>query len=118
MDIWLRFCLIFGFQEAALRSFYIKDDPGNYYITEALEYEERPVDSSTPISILVKEEGHEKPSLFLRYRDKDPNKGFIKVYPGNLKYTALNSFSNMASVLSFSGVLKDTKAFLCPVIQQ
>ncbi|XP_055331512.1 diacylglycerol kinase theta-like isoform X2 [Paramacrobiotus metropolitanus] len=73
--------------EAALRSFYIKDDPGNYYITEALEgSEERTLDVTTPIcSMLMKEDSRERPSLFLRYRDKDPNKGFIKVYPGNLK---------------------------------
>ncbi|GAV03562.1 hypothetical protein RvY_13963-2 [Ramazzottius varieornatus] len=71
--------------EAALRSFYIKDDPSNYYLTEANEAEERTLDPSTPIRSLVKEDTQEKSALFLRYRDKDPNKGFIKVYPGNLK---------------------------------
>jgi diacylglycerol kinase (ATP) len=82
--------------EAALRAFHIADDPHQYYLVDATDKEESPpsetddekdgreLDVSQAVkSQITKIEG-KRPALLLRYREKDPDKGYIKVYPGKV----------------------------------
>ncbi|XP_023933369.1 diacylglycerol kinase theta isoform X2 [Lingula anatina] len=78
--------------EAALRTFHISDDPQNYYIAEAVEKgfflaenEERELDEVEPLlGRQLRTEG-KRPSIFLRYKERDPDQGYIRVYPGGLR---------------------------------
>lgn len=75
--------------EAALKTFHISDDPKNYYVSEASEFDlfvgEKELEGDTPIRSQLKTPDGKRPSIFLRYKDKDPDRGCIKVYPGGLK---------------------------------
>ncbi|KAL3888417.1 hypothetical protein ACJMK2_000785 [Sinanodonta woodiana] len=84
--------------EAALKTFHISDDPNNYYVAEASEFEgqrgreesqrwtiaERELEEDVPVRSQLKTPDGKRPSIFLRYKEKDPDRGFIKVYPGGL----------------------------------
>ncbi|KAH3712803.1 diacylglycerol kinase theta-like isoform X2 [Dreissena polymorpha] len=74
--------------EAALKTFHISDDPKNYYVAEASEFGERELDESKPIRAQLKTPDGKRPSIFLRYKESDPDKGHIKVYPGCLKVSS------------------------------
>ncbi|XP_052250225.1 diacylglycerol kinase theta-like isoform X4 [Dreissena polymorpha] len=78
--------------EAALKTFHISDDPKNYYVAEASEFAmfvgERELDESKPIRAQLKTPDGKRPSIFLRYKESDPDKGHIKVYPGCLKVSS------------------------------
>ncbi|XP_052762684.1 diacylglycerol kinase theta-like isoform X2 [Mya arenaria] len=71
--------------EAALKTFHISDDPKNYYVAEASEFGEKELDESKPIRSQLKTPDGKRPSIFLRYRERDPDKGQMKIYPGSLK---------------------------------
>lgn len=49
--------------------------------------EERELDENSPIRSQLKTSEDKRPSIFLRYRDMDSERGMIKVYPGVLRYT-------------------------------
>ncbi|KAL8607776.1 hypothetical protein ACOMHN_039449 [Nucella lapillus] len=99
--------------EAALKTFHISDDPKNYYITEICDSGknllegalkschvsedprkhlsdpsdsgERELDENGPIRTQLKAPDGKRPSIFLRYREKNPDRGYIRVYPGALR---------------------------------
>lgn len=48
--------------------------------------EERELDENSPIRSQLKTSEDKRPSIFLRYRDMDSERGMIKVYPGVLRY--------------------------------
>ncbi|KAH3794094.1 hypothetical protein DPMN_147625 [Dreissena polymorpha] len=54
-------------------------------ILPALFVGERELDESKPIRAQLKTPDAKQPSIFLRYKESDPDKGHIKVYPGCLK---------------------------------
>lgn len=72
-------------QEAALKTFHISDDPKNYYVAEAWEMGERELEENSPIRQQLKTPDGKRLSLFLRYKERDPDRGHIKVYPGGLR---------------------------------
>ncbi|XP_063407865.1 diacylglycerol kinase theta-like isoform X4 [Mytilus galloprovincialis] len=79
--------------EAALKTFHISDDPKNYYVSEASEYGvyfagEKELDKNSPIRDQLLSPDGKRPSIFLRYKERDPNKGVIKVYPGGVRGTS------------------------------
>uniref|UniRef100_A0A0L8GK21 Diacylglycerol kinase n=1 Tax=Octopus bimaculoides TaxID=37653 RepID=A0A0L8GK21_OCTBM len=78
--------------EAALKTFHISDDPKNYYVTEASEYGEKELDENSPFRLQLTTPDGKRPSIFLRYKDKDPDKGYIKVYSGGLKVSVGSKF--------------------------
>ncbi|XP_070208433.1 diacylglycerol kinase theta-like isoform X1 [Littorina saxatilis] len=78
--------------EAALKTFHISDDPKNYYVSEICESVffsgERELDENVPIRSQLKTPDGKRPSVFLRYREKNPDRGYIRVYPGALRVSA------------------------------
>ncbi|XP_041361075.1 diacylglycerol kinase theta-like [Gigantopelta aegis] len=73
--------------EAALKTFHISDDPKNYYVAEASDGGERELEETSPIRSQLKTPDGKRPSIFLRYREKNPDKGYMKIYPGGLRYS-------------------------------
>ncbi|XP_076356051.1 diacylglycerol kinase theta-like isoform X1 [Tachypleus tridentatus] len=71
---------------AALRAFHIHDDPNNYYLIDVYDPNEKELGDFLPVQSLTRREG-KRPAIFLRYRPPEPDKGSIKVYPGNLGVT-------------------------------
>lgn len=45
---------------------------------------EKELDTSLPVRGQITSRDGKRPSIFLRYRDKEPERGFIRVYPGSL----------------------------------
>ncbi|XP_033726446.1 diacylglycerol kinase theta-like isoform X2 [Pecten maximus] len=79
--------------EAALKTFHISDDPKNYYVSEASEFAlhvsgERELEENSPIRQQLKTPDGKRPSIFLRYKDRDPEKGHLRIYPGGLRVSA------------------------------
>ena len=56
-------------------------DPRPYF--DVTEGNERELDMSLPLRGQLTVESR-RPSMFLRYKDKDPNRTYLKVYPGAL----------------------------------
>ncbi|KAK3087762.1 hypothetical protein FSP39_010295 [Pinctada imbricata] len=72
--------------EAALKTFHISDDHRNYYIAEASETAgERELEENSPVRTQLKTPDGKRPSIFLRYKEQDSERGYIKVYPGGLR---------------------------------
>jgi len=46
---------------------------------------EKELDENKPIRSQLKTPDGKRPSIFLRYKERDPDRGHIKVYPGGLK---------------------------------
>ncbi|XP_074656115.1 diacylglycerol kinase theta-like [Tubulanus polymorphus] len=93
--------------EAALKTFRINNDPGCYYLAEILdkaEGTENILDNALPLRKQLQIDVR-RPSIFLRYQEKDPNRGFIKVYPG-----ALGNSHRIKITCKFIPVSKDTIA--------
>nr|KAG5701307.1 hypothetical protein BaRGS_020669 [Batillaria attramentaria] len=61
------------------------NDPHNYYVTEICESGERELEENVPIRSQLKTPDGKRPSVFLRYREKNPDRGYIRVYPGALR---------------------------------
>lgn len=74
--------------EAALKTFHISDDPKNYYVSEASEFGEKELEKNSPIRDQLLTPDGKRPSIFLRYKEKDPDRGVIKVYPGGVRGTS------------------------------
>lgn len=103
--------------EAALRAFHIADEPHQYYLVDATDKEESPPSETDDdidgreldVTMAVKQqitkvEG-KRPALLLRYREKDPDKGYIKVYPGKV----ISSLASRQGVyFKYVAVEKDT----------
>ncbi|XP_025091817.1 diacylglycerol kinase theta-like isoform X2 [Pomacea canaliculata] len=87
--------------EAALKTFHISDDPKNYYVAEVCESGERELEENVPLRSQLKTPDGKRPSIFLRYRERNPDKGYIKIYSGALRVSA--SYKNIP-------VTKDTTA--------
>ncbi|XP_076437790.1 diacylglycerol kinase theta-like [Babylonia areolata] len=92
--------------EAALKTFHISDEPTNYYLTEICDSGksllegalkschvsddprdsgERELDGTAPIRAQLRTPDGKRPSVFLRFREKNPDRGHIRVYPGALR---------------------------------
>ena len=50
---------------------------------------EQTLDNGQPIRFQLGKRDGKRTSLFLRYRDRDPDRGYIRVYPGNLRLVSL-----------------------------
>lgn len=94
--------------EAALRTFHIAEEPKNYYVADMLERGssegeiqtlkdytefsgsrsvepiERELDVAQPVRSQTKVRDGKRPCVFLRYRDPEPEKCYIKIYAGAL----------------------------------
>ena len=46
---------------------------------------ERELDENIPIRTQLKTPDGKRPSVFLRFREKNPDRGYIRVYPGALR---------------------------------
>ena len=50
------------------------------------ELNERELDVTLPVRAQLSSHDGKRPSVFLRYKAKDPDREYIRVYPGNLRY--------------------------------
>lgn len=55
-------------------------------IFSAMFVGEKQLDENKPIRAQLKTPDGKRPSIFLRYKEQDPDRGHIKVYPGGLKW--------------------------------
>ncbi|KAJ8321813.1 hypothetical protein KUTeg_000284 [Tegillarca granosa] len=92
--------------EAALKTFHISDDPKNYYVAEAWEMGERELEENSPIRQQLKTPDGKRLSLFLRYKERDPDKGHIKVYPGGLRVSSGYKNIEVTSDMTTEDVIK------------
>ncbi|XP_064653188.1 diacylglycerol kinase theta-like isoform X3 [Lineus longissimus] len=92
--------------EAALKTFQICDSPKNFCLTEIIDKDgnEVPLDPDQPLRNQIQTEGR-RPSLFLRYKDMEANRTFIKTYPG-----VLSNNSKVKELYKYIPVSKDTTA--------
>lgn len=72
------------FLTLALRAFHITKDPSTFYLTDIYASEENAISDPTPVLNLTKKEG-KRSAVFLRFRDKDNERGAVRVYPGKLQ---------------------------------
>jgi diacylglycerol kinase (ATP) len=72
--------------EAAMRTFHISDDSKNYYLVEAIEKAEceKELDVTVPLRAQLTNCDGKRPSILLRHRERDLERGQIRVYPGKV----------------------------------
>ncbi|KYB29049.1 Diacylglycerol kinase theta-like Protein [Tribolium castaneum] len=68
----------------ALRAFHITKDPSSFHLTDLYSPEEAVLQDPTPVMNLHRKEG-KRPAVFLRFKDRDNDKGEVRVYPGKLQ---------------------------------
>ncbi|XP_031357921.1 diacylglycerol kinase theta isoform X3 [Photinus pyralis] len=68
----------------ALRAHHITKDPNNFYLTDLYSPDETQLQDPTPVPNLHHKEG-KRPAVFLRFRDRDNDKGEVRVFPGKLQ---------------------------------
>ncbi|KAF2901044.1 hypothetical protein ILUMI_05100 [Ignelater luminosus] len=68
----------------ALRAHHITKDPNSFYLTDLYSPDEAPLQDPTPVLNLHRKEG-KRPAVFLRFKDRDNDKGEVRVYPGKLQ---------------------------------
>ncbi|XP_060523914.1 diacylglycerol kinase theta [Cylas formicarius] len=68
----------------ALRAFHITKDPNYFQLTDLYSPDEAILQDSNPVLSLHRKEG-KRPAVFLRFRDRDNDKGEVRVYPGKLQ---------------------------------
>ncbi|XP_030762048.1 diacylglycerol kinase theta isoform X2 [Sitophilus oryzae] len=68
----------------ALRAFHITKDPGQFYLTDLYSPEEAVLRDPNPVLALNRKEG-KRPAVFLRFKDRENDKGEVRVYPGKLQ---------------------------------
>ncbi|RZC31921.1 diacylglycerol kinase theta, partial [Asbolus verrucosus] len=68
----------------ALRAFHITKDPSSFHLTDLYSPEEAVLQDPTPVVNLHRKEG-KRPAVFLRFKDRDNDKGEVRVYPGKLQ---------------------------------
>ncbi|XP_070490042.1 diacylglycerol kinase theta isoform X5 [Chironomus tepperi] len=81
-----RTCNLEQLLTTALRAFHIAREPNQFYLTDlyATNGDEIQIQDPTPVLNLHKIEG-KRPAIFLRFREKEIDKGFVRVYPGKLQ---------------------------------
>ncbi|CAO1437458.1 unnamed protein product [Diamesa tonsa] len=81
-----RTCNLEQLLTTALRAFHIAREPNQFYLTDlyAPNGEEIRIQDPTPVLNLHKIEG-KRPAIFLRFRDKEIDRGYVRVYPGKLQ---------------------------------
>ena len=78
-------CLIWSFGDSCTCLVVVCLCPEYFYTFPDLFVGEKELEGDTPIRSQLKTPDGKRPSIFLRYKDKDPDRGVIKVYPGGLK---------------------------------
>jgi diacylglycerol kinase (ATP) len=68
----------------ALRAFHITKDPSSFHLTDLYSPDEAVLQDPTPVVTLHRKEG-KRPAVFLRFKDRDNDKGEVRVYPGKLQ---------------------------------
>ncbi|XP_059612131.1 diacylglycerol kinase theta isoform X4 [Phlebotomus argentipes] len=81
-----RTCTLDQLLTTALRAFHIARNPNEFYLTDlyAPGGEEVRLQDAHPVLTLTRIEG-KRPAIFLRFRDNENDKGFVRVYPGKLQ---------------------------------
>ncbi|KAG5673344.1 hypothetical protein PVAND_003403 [Polypedilum vanderplanki] len=82
-----RTCNLEQLLTTALRAFHIAREPNQFYLTDLYATngdDDVHIQDPTPILNLHKIEG-KRPAIFLRFREKEIDKGFVRVYPGKLQ---------------------------------
>uniref|UniRef100_A0A1B0CWB2 Diacylglycerol kinase n=1 Tax=Lutzomyia longipalpis TaxID=7200 RepID=A0A1B0CWB2_LUTLO len=81
-----RTCTLDQLLTTALRAFHIARNPSEFFLTDlyAQGGEEVRVQDPHPVLTLTRIEG-KRPAIFLRFRDNENDKGFVRVYPGKLQ---------------------------------
>ncbi|XP_040160367.1 diacylglycerol kinase theta isoform X5 [Anopheles arabiensis] len=78
-----RTCSLEQLLTTALRAFHIARDPNLFFLTDVYGDEVR-LQDPTPVPGLHRVEG-KRPAIYLRFRDKENDHGFVRVYPGKLQ---------------------------------
>ncbi|XP_019864703.1 diacylglycerol kinase theta isoform X3 [Aethina tumida] len=68
----------------ALRAFHITKDPNSFHLTDLYSPDEAILQDPNPVLSLNRKEG-KRPAVFLRFKDRDNDKGEVRVYPGKLQ---------------------------------
>ncbi|XP_018564136.1 diacylglycerol kinase theta isoform X3 [Anoplophora glabripennis] len=68
----------------ALRAFHITKDPNSFHLTDLYSQDEAVLQDPTPVLSVHRKEG-KRPAVFLRFKDRDNDKGEVRVYPGKLQ---------------------------------
>ncbi|XP_037051985.1 diacylglycerol kinase theta isoform X3 [Bradysia coprophila] len=91
-----RTCTVDQLLSASLRSLHITKDPNKFYVTDlyAPGGEEVRCQDPQPVLNLHRIEG-KRPAIYLRFRDKENDKGFVRVYPGKLQLQIDEPFVNV-----------------------
>lgn len=81
-----RQCTLDQLLTTALRAFHITRTNSEFYLTDmyAPSGDEVRVQDNTPVLTLTRIEGR-RPAVFLRFRDKETDRGHVRVYPGKLQ---------------------------------
>lgn len=77
----------------ALRAFHIARNSSEFFLTDlyAPGAEDVCLQDPTPVLTLNRVEG-KRPAMYLRFRDRENDKGFVRVYPGKLQMDIEESF--------------------------
>ncbi|KFB38399.1 AGAP004209-PA-like protein [Anopheles sinensis] len=78
-----RTCSLEQLLTTALRAFHIARDPNLFFLTDVYGDEVR-LQEPNPVPSLHRVEG-KRPAIYLRFRDKENDHGFVRVYPGKLQ---------------------------------
>ncbi|XP_058055693.1 diacylglycerol kinase theta [Anopheles bellator] len=78
-----RTCSLEQLLTTALRAFHIARDPNLFFLTDVYGDEVR-LQDPIPVPTLHRVEG-KRPATYLRFRDKENDHGFVRVYPGKLQ---------------------------------
>ena len=54
-----------------------------FYFVFSVEGGEQPINSELPLRTQLMSQDGKRPSIFLRYKEKDPDRGYIRIYPGS-----------------------------------
>ncbi|XP_018331439.1 diacylglycerol kinase theta isoform X3 [Agrilus planipennis] len=68
----------------ALRAHHITKDPSTFYLSDLYSPDEARLQDPNPVYNLHRKEG-KRPAVFLRFQDRDNDKGEVRVYPGKLQ---------------------------------
>lgn len=81
-----RTCNLDQLLTTALRAFHIARNSAEFFLTDlyAPGNDEVKVQDPTPVLSLTRVEG-KRPAVYLRFREKEMEKGFVRVYPGKLQ---------------------------------
>ncbi|XP_037913720.1 diacylglycerol kinase theta isoform X2 [Hermetia illucens] len=88
-----RTCTLEQLLTTALRAFHITRDPNAFYLTDlyAQTGEDTILQDPNPVMNLTHIEG-KRPAIYLRFHDKENEKGFVRVYPGKLQCSLEDPF--------------------------